>query len=77
MRRSLPIYAVTALVLAVAGVWALAAPVAYPSTYAATLVVLVAAGIVTWFTWRNALPTDTVAHVLYQTENDASKRTRL
>ena len=50
---------------------------ALPSTYTAALVLILGIATVVLITWRNALPTDTVAQLLQRTENpDASGTTR-
>jgi hypothetical protein len=41
---------------------------AHPSTYAAVAALGCGSMTVVWFSWRNALPTDTVAQLLHRTE---------
>ena len=65
-----------AVILAAASAWFLPLPVAFPSTYAVILALVVGAGTVTLLSWRNALPTDTVAQLLHRTENDAAPKGR-
>lgn len=44
------------------------APDAFPSTYLAVLAIVGGIAAVTLMTWRNALPTDTVAQLIQRTE---------
>jgi Ca2+/Na+ antiporter len=68
-------YAVIAFFLTlVASVFVVPVPGAIPSTYAAGLALLLGAISVTLMAWRNALPTDTVAQLLYRTESDDAAR---
>jgi hypothetical protein len=45
-----------------------------PSTYAAFAALGFGTMAVVWFTWRNALPTDTVAQLLHRTETAERNR---
>jgi hypothetical protein len=66
-----------ALCLAAAA-WIGAVPsIVSASTFAFSTVFLVSAGVVTLMTWRNAMATSTVGHLLYATESaEASRRAK-
>jgi hypothetical protein len=49
---------------------------ARPSTYTAVLGLMLGAATVTLISWRNALPTDTIAQLLQRTEANEQHRMR-
>ena len=67
-------YAALALVLTLLAVF-LPSRFALPSTYTAALVLIFGIAAVALFTWRNALPTDTVAQLIQRTENAEGQAT--
>lgn len=74
--KSFPLrYAAIVLVMViVAGAWFFPLPEAIPSTYASAFALIIGVAAVTFITWRNALPTDTIGQLLQRTESDEAGR---
>ena len=68
--RSAHLIALTLIVWVVGGI-SLPLPHGVPSTYAAVLAVVIGAVCITLLTWRNAMSTDTVAHLIHRTDSEA------
>ena len=67
--KTFPLHYAALLILMLIVPVLLPAPDALPSTYAAALAVIGGIATVTLMTWRDALPTDTVAQLLQRTES--------
>lgn len=78
--KSFPLryFAAVALGICLLVLWRVPMPPASASTYAAALALAFGVGLVTFITWKNARPVESVGQLLQRTELDDSrvKRTR-